>query len=220
MPTKEKVVIVGDGGQASVLIDIIEDEGRYQIIGLTSKTQSEGRSVKGYPILGDDSILPGLWEQGIRKVALGIGGYRSNMLRKKIFTELKEKGFEIINAIHPTCFISKYATLGEGVVMYPHATVLTDAHIGNNVIMALCSTVGHGTVIEDHVLLSANVNIGADVRVGTCTLVGIGAKVVSGVNIGKEVLIAAGSIVTSEIQDNKTVYGIPAKEKVKSTLEE
>lgn len=210
---KEKIILVGDAGQASVIADIIEDEGRYEIIGVTSITRAAGDTFRGYPVLGDDSVLPEYQAKGYNKLALGVGGYRSNAVRRKIYERLCAQGFEMVSAIHPTVFISKTAKIGAGLIAYPGGIVLTDAVIGENVIMALSATVGHGTVVGSHALISAGVNVGADVTFGEETLAGIGAKIVSGVKVGARALIAAGSVVTREVAEDTFVTGIPAKVK-------
>ena len=56
---------------------------------------------------------------------------------------------------------------------------------------------------NDWVLIETVINEGASI--------GSGSTILSGVNIGKNVLIGAGSVVTNDIPDGKTAYGNPAK---------
>ncbi len=208
----EKVIVIGDGGHAKVVIDIIECENKYEIIGVTSKDKTHGKFF-GYDILGNDSVLIDYFKKGIKNVAIGVGGFTDNVLRKKIFEKLDAIGFNIINAIHPSAVVSKYAKLGRGVVIFPNASINTDAILKDNVILVTNSSVDHESVIESHVLISAGVTVGANVSVGEGSLLGIGATVVSEKKIGKNTLVAAGACVVKDIGNNLRVFGIPAREK-------
>ncbi len=211
---KNKVIIVGDGGHAKVVIDIIEEENKYEIIGVTT-AETETGLFCGYDILGNDDVLLSYKKKGINNVAIGIGGFKDNVLRTKIFTKLTDMGLNIINAIHPSAIISKTVTLGKGLVVFPNVTINTDAIIGNNIIIATNSSIDHETIIESDSLISAGVTIGAYSRICKGSLCAIGSTVVSGVNIGVNVLVAAGVVVVNSIESEKKVFGIPAKEKNK-----
>lgn len=209
---KENVIIIGSSNQAKLVIDILHEMDCYNIIGLTSENHESGYHVSGYKVLGNDSILDNYPPNDV-KLVMGVGGYRNNQVRKKIFKRLTDTGYRFINAVHPFSSISKTCELGTGIVIYAGTVINTNAVIGNNCILALNSSVGHDTVIEDNVLLSAGTNIGADAKVGDSSLIAMGAKVVSGISIGKNVLMAAGSVAVTNIEDSLTVFGIPAKPK-------
>jgi FlaA1/EpsC-like NDP-sugar epimerase len=106
MESKIPVVVIGSGGHAKVVIDILELMGTYEVVGVTSKDSGLGSSFFGYPVLGTDDVLPGLMEKGINHAAIGIGGLKDNRLRKKIFEKIKSLGFEMVTAVHPSVIIS------------------------------------------------------------------------------------------------------------------
>jgi len=209
---KEKVIIIGTGGHARVVIDIIQEAGEFQIAGLIAKDKSM-ESFAGYPVTGTDDDLPAIHSSGIKHAAIGIGGYRDNQLRTRIFDNLKNIGFEIINAIHPRAITSKSITMGEGCTLFPGAIVNTDAVIGDNVIIATGATIDHETIIHNDVLISAGVTIGAYCTIGEGALCALGSKIISGINIGENAVVAAGAVVIDDVDSNNIVYGIPAKRK-------
>ena len=49
-------------------------------------------------------------------------------------------------------------------------------------------------------------------------MIGAGAKVLGPIKIGDNSKIGAGAVVLHDVQNNKTVVGIPAKEICKNTL--
>ncbi len=208
---REKIILLGSGGHAGIVLDILNETGLYDIIGLTTKSLKKGDFFKGIPILGDDSILNEYQKKGINKIAIGVGGFTNNYLRKNIFLGLKKLGFTVVSTIHPRSIISKTAEIGEGVCVFPGAIINCGVKIGNNVIIATGSSIDHGTIIHDHVLISAGVTIGAYSEIKESALIALGAKVISDIIIGEEALVAAGAVVVKNIERNKKVFGIPAK---------
>jgi len=209
----KKVIIVGSGGHAKVVIDILNEMDDIEIIGITSNSMEAGADFLNYPILGDDRILVKYANKKNYYAAMGLGGYRDNILRKKIFNGLKEQGINFLNVVHPSTTISKSAIIGEGVVVFPGVVINAEVQIGNNSIIATGSTIDHETIIGNHVLVSAGVTVGAYTKIEDEVLLALGSKVISGINIGHGSLVAAGSVVIGNVEKNKKVYGIPAKEK-------
>lgn len=209
----KKIIIVGDGGHAKVVIDIIQEMNCYEIIGVTSNNKIN--QFCGYPVLGNDNILSDYLKNGVNNIALGIGGFKDNIQRTKLYNKFTGLGFNIINAIHPKTSVSKSVSIGNGVVVFPGVALNTEVKIGNNVIIATGSTIDHETEIGSNTLVSAGVTIGANVIIGEGTLCALGSKIVSGITIGKNCLIAAGAVVVNDIDDNSVVCGIPAKKRIK-----
>jgi acetyltransferase-like isoleucine patch superfamily enzyme len=73
-----------------------------------------------------------------------------------------------------------------------------------------------GVTILSHYLIplkSQNKYIGekVDTSIGDFCVIGIGATIMSGVKIGNEVVVGAGSVVTKDVPSNCIVAGNPAK---------
>jgi sugar O-acyltransferase (sialic acid O-acetyltransferase NeuD family) len=209
----KKVIVIGSGGHAKVVIDILQEMKGVAIAGVTSNSIAKNSIFCGIPVIGEDIVIKDYVNKGNYFAAMGLGGYRDNYLRERVFHFIKNLGMSFINAIHPSAIISKTVKLGEGVVIFPGAVINTDVRIGNNTIIATGSTIDHETVVGDHVLVSAGVTIGAYSQIMEGVVLALGAKVISGVTIGANSLIASGAVVIKNIEDNKRVYGIPAKEK-------
>ena len=83
-------------------------------------------------------------------------------------------------------------------------------YIGKNTIIT------SGVTILSHKLIpikSQDKYIGrnVDTRIGDFCVIGTGAIILSGVTIGNDVVVAAGSVVTKDIPSNTIVGGNPAK---------
>lgn len=215
----KKIIIVGSGGHAKVVIDILHEMALIskdiKIIGVTSNSLSISDSFFGYPILGNDDVIKSYADDKNFFVVMGLGGYRDNKLREKVFQYVKSMDVTFMNVIHPLAIISKTVILGEGIVVFPGVILNTDVRIGDNSIIATGSTIDHETVIDSNVLISAGVTVGAYSKIGEFCLLALGSKVISGIVIERNVLVAAGAVVVSNVMENRKVFGIPAKERYK-----
>ena len=192
---KERVLIIGSGGHAKIVIDILELTKEYEIFGIVTNDDIE--SFCGYKVLGNDNVLGKLFKKGITKVAMGIGGFRNNNIRTIIFNKLKKINFDIINVIHPTAVISQSVSLGEGNVIFAGVIINSEVQIKNNCIVATGSSIDHETILNNHCLISAGVTIGAGAVLNQGVLCALGSNIISAITIGENVLVAAGATVVS-----------------------
>jgi len=206
----KNVIVVGSGGHAKVVIDILHEMKFVKIHGVTSNSLLPESQFFGYPVLGEDAVLK-QFSNSNYLIAMGLGGYRNNNSREQLFKYVKELGFNFINAIHPTAIISKTVKLGESVVIFPGAILNTDVQIGDNSIVATGTTIDHESIIGNNVLISAGVTVGAYSIIMDNALLALGSKVISGVKIGKNALVAAGAVVVKDVIDNEIVFGVPAR---------
>lgn len=89
----EKIIILGNGGHAESLVDIIEREGKYKIVGCIISDDSQKVENKMYPAIGSDKDLGQIFQSGIRNAAIGIGYMGKSDLREKLWEKLKSIGF-------------------------------------------------------------------------------------------------------------------------------
>jgi acetyltransferase-like isoleucine patch superfamily enzyme len=81
--------------------------------------------------------------------------------------------------------------------------ICDEALIGHNVVMA---TLNHGFKPQDR-----STTYPAPINIGKKVWIGANATILSGVTIGDNAIIAAGAVVTKDVQANTIVGGVPAK---------
>ena len=81
----ESIILLGGGGHAKVLIDLILHCELFQVLGILDPELVIGHTIKGIQVLGTDAMLTEVYEQGIRHAAVAVGSTESNGLRKKLF---------------------------------------------------------------------------------------------------------------------------------------
>lgn len=120
------------------------------------------------------------------------------------------------------------AVMGEKCSVGEHVFVESGAKLGNNVTIKNCVQVWEGIIAEDGVFLGPNAVLTNDLyprsfpkrpknewlkstllREG-CTI-GANATVICGNTVGRYAFVAAGAVVTNDVQDFCLVVGVPAR---------
>ncbi len=57
---KENIILIGGGGHCKACIDVIEQEGNYQIAGIVDLPEMLHQKVLGYEIIATDKDFPDL----------------------------------------------------------------------------------------------------------------------------------------------------------------
>lgn len=199
---QRRVVIVGAGGHAKVVADIIlkcEDI----IVGFLDGVNPSGDFL-GYPKLGTDADYKKYLDCYFI-VAIGNANVREHMV--KSMDDVKW-----YTAIHPNAVVSSLDTVvGEGTVIMANAVVNAGTHIGKHCILNTGCVVDHDNNISDFVHISVGSKIAGTVSIGEKTWIGIGASVNNGVKICSNCMIGAGSVVVRDIKQSGTYVGVPSK---------
>ena len=204
------LILIGAGGHAKVLADVLRLTGREIKEILTLEKTLWGKVIWGIPVTGDDDRIDSYKPHEI-EVVNGIGSTGNPSTRKKVFTGMKKKGFSFAPVIHPSAVVSDSSSLGAGVQVMAGAIVQPGCQIGDNVIINTGAIIDHDCRLGDHVHLAPGVTLSGGVRVGAGTHIGTGASVIQGITIGESVFVAAGSVVVHDIGDGVRVRGVPAR---------
>ena len=207
-----KIVGVGAGGHAKVVLDIFRAMGGFEVVGLTdAATDSRGRCVFGVPVLGGDEMLPTLRSQGVVGAFVGVGGVGDNAPRARLYQHLVDLEFSLPNALHPRAVVAADVVLEDGGVIMAGVVVNPGTRLGHNVILNTGAVVDHDCLIGDHAHLAPGAILSGGVSVGTLAHIGVGAQVIQGVTIGARAVVGAGAAVVRDVPPGAVVAGVPAR---------
>jgi UDP-perosamine 4-acetyltransferase len=208
----DNIVIIGGGGNAKVLINIIRRLNKFEILGYTD-VLDKGQ-ILGIKYLGKDSVL-----ESIIKVnrncyaALGIGQINISDNRKIITDKVLKLGYDFPIIISENAIVNEDVSIQKGTVVFDGSVINSGTRIGKFCIINTNSTVEHDCIINDFIHIAPGVTIGGGVEIGEGSFIGLGAGIIPYKKITKNCIIGAGSVVTKDCKIEGTYIGIPAKMK-------
>lgn len=192
----KKILLVGGGGHCLSCIDVIEQDGTFDIAGIIDEGKDTDE-ILGYPILGGDAEL-----QRLRKyysyALITIGQIRSPVSRMQVNEKLLSLDYKLPIIISPRAYVSKHAIIDSGTIVMPGALINAGASIGKNCIINCKSLVEHEAIIGDHCHISTGAVINGGVVVGSGTFIGSNATIKEMVKISVNQFIRAGKLCTGD----------------------
>lgn len=214
----EKVYIIGASGFAAEVTEYLKEDRGYQILGYFDLQDDDYKKYKfeapflhserDFNFKSNDSVMISIADPKIKN---------------KLYTELKLKNVNFPTFISNHAYISANCSIGEGSIICPFVTVTSNAKIGSNFHANIYSYVSHDCIIGNNVTFAPSVKCNGNVIIEDNVYIGTGAIIFQGTPekpliIGKNSIVAAGSVVTKSVPDNMTVFGSPAIEFTKENL--
>ena len=204
----KKIVIIGAGGHAKVIADIIKKSGD-SIYGFLDDNISIGTIVlkrENIKVIGkiEDSKKINSTNNDI-KFIIGIG---NNEIRKKI---VNSWDLDYYTAIHPSSQIGIDVVIEEGTVVMANACINSSTRVGKHCIINTGAIVEHDNVLENYVHVSPNATLCGTVEVGLLSHIGAGAVVRNNIQICNNCIIGCGGTVVKNIREPGVYIGNPVK---------
>jgi sugar O-acyltransferase (sialic acid O-acetyltransferase NeuD family) len=205
----KKVVLIGAGGHARVLLDILLDRGEVEVLGLLDHDSTRwGQNMLGCPILGGDGEL-GIY--GATNFVVAVGSLGDTGLRRRLWQRGMDAGLEPLAVIAPSATVSQWAQIGAGAQIMPGAIVNAGAQLGEGVILNSGALVEHDCVIGDFCHVASGATLAGAVVLESDVHIGAGAVVRQGIRIGIGALVGAAAGVVKDVPAGAKVAGVPAK---------
>jgi len=207
-----RVVIIGAGGFAREVLDVIDAANgvrpSMEPVGwIVDRQYAEpGAVINDLPVLGGFEWLAE--HAGEVHAVCGVGAPE---LRRKLVARARDAGVPFCSVIHPNAVLTRWITLGDGVVITAGCILTNNIRIGDHVHINLDCTIGHDVVIEPFVTLSPGVHVSGNVHLEEGSAVGTGTNIIEKKRIGAWSVVGAGSTVVSDVPANSTVVGVPGK---------
>lgn len=189
---KEKIILIGGGGHCHSIIDVIEQENKYEIIGIADIKKNMGKKVLNYEVIGCDDDLETIFKT-CKNAIITMGQIESNKIRVSLYNKLKQIGFNLPVIISPIAYVSKHSIIEEGTVIMHHALVNANVKIGKNCIINTKALIEHDCVVEDncHISTASVLNGGVIVKENSF----FGSNATSKQSIEIDGFIKAGSLI-------------------------
>lgn len=214
----KRILIVGASGFSSEVTEYILNDGKFKIDGYFDISEDNYKKYNFQaPFLGCEDNYN---FYGGERIVITISNYN---LRAKIYNKLEEKGIIFPNIVHSSCFLSGNSFIKSGAILCPFVTITSNVQVGVNFHANIYSYVAHDCIIGNNVTFAPSVKCNGNVIIEDNVYIGTGAIIHQGkpnkpLRIGRGAVIAAGSVVTKNVEDGKTVFGNPAIEFTKENI--
>lgn len=196
---------MGGGGHCKSCIDVIDQEGKYQIAGIIDTPEKLNQKILGYKIIATDADLPDLSSE-YDFFLITFGQIKSPDRRIALFQKLKSLGAKLPNIISPFAYVSSNAKVGEGTIVMHQAMINAGAQVGKNCIINTRALIEHDARIGDHCHISTAAVINGGVNVGTGTFFGSSAASKEGVEIGQNTVVGLHAKVIKNIPEGSVFH--------------
>lgn len=204
------IILIGGGGHCRAVIDVIEEQGTYKIAGIVDVSSKIGSSVLGYKVIATDEELP-LLAKEYKEFCLTIGHTTIGNLRKELYLILMGLNANLPVIKSPHAYVAKTALIKAGSVIMHHSVVNSNAHLG------VCTIANTGCIIEHDVEIGNHCHIGpGSILNGGCMVeddcfVGSNSVFLPGITMKKNSIVAAGSVIRGQVEENSMYAGNPGK---------
>ena len=199
----KRVILIGGGGHAKVLMSTLMEVG-IGIGGIyDDDPQKHGKDLLGSRIIGPISMIDSSFRGD---AVLGVG---DNITRRTLADRLNHLRW--VTVVHPRAFVHRSVTLGEGTVIFAGAVVQPDVVVGRHCIVNTNAAIDHDCILGDYVHLAPGTCLAGNVSVGEGAVLGAGGVGIIGITIGRWSVLGAGAVATTNIPDNVTAVGVPAR---------
>lgn len=204
------IIIIGASGHGNVILDCLEKEGKYKVIGFIDSFKKKGLSHNGYPVLGTEYDLP--YIISAYNIEGGIIAIGDNWQRKLMGDRIRaiSPDFNYITTVHPTAVVGRRTRIGSGSVLLAGAVVNSGSIIGKFCFLNTNSSLGHDGIIGDYSSLAPRVATGGNLILGCFSALCLGANIIENVEIGNHTVVGAGALVLNHIPSMVVAFGTPA----------
>jgi sugar O-acyltransferase (sialic acid O-acetyltransferase NeuD family) len=200
---KNKVVILGDGGHAISVADVLFSRNEFELMGVFGLDEKnslfwETQGVHWY----HESKLPSV--RDLANLALiGIGQIFDPQPRVRAFNSAVDAGFKLLTLVSPYAYVSKNAMLGQGTVVMHGSIINAFARVGENSIINSRALLEHGATVGDHSHISTGAILNGESSVGDESFIGSGAILKQGVSIGNKCVVSMGSRIKTNLPEGQ-----------------
>jgi sugar O-acyltransferase (sialic acid O-acetyltransferase NeuD family) len=190
-------ILIGAGGHAKVVHEAM-------IAGGVPASEVQLRADRAQRFLGHNVACPEYPDGLTTPAHIAIG---HNGVRARLGAQVLAQGGRLLSVIHPDAHVSAHADIGAGAFIACRALIAASATLGQGTILNHGAIVDHDCQIGDYTHIAPAAVLGGGVRVGARVLVGANATLLPGLDIGDDVVIGAGSVVTKPIAPHSIWIG-------------
>ncbi|MFJ4207681.1 acetyltransferase [Paenarthrobacter sp. NPDC089675] len=204
-----ELLLIAASGLAREVLAMVRSSGPFDVIGILDDDEDKlGRVVDGAHVLGPirDALK---FPHAMLLVCIGSGTGRDSVVMRLRALGLSEDRYA--TAIDPSVHVPEGCRIGHGSIILAHVTMTASVTLGSHVVAMPGVTFTHDDVVSDFATFAAGVSLGGNVHIGRGAYLGMNASVRERRTVGAGATIGMGAAVLSDVPDDETWAGVPAK---------
>ncbi len=158
----KNIVIIGASDYGSAILQCIQNEGKYHVVGFIDSYKRKSRKWDGFDILGTIHDLPYLTDK--HQLFGGIIAIDANKERKKVAEKVVKlvSNFKFVVTIDPSVALGDDLYIGKGSVILKGARIESHSWVGDFCVVNTDATLGANGIMDDFSSLAMGVSTGGD----------------------------------------------------------
>jgi len=205
------MIIIGAKGFAKELLEVCHQLGRTEnLVFFDNVSPDLPELLFGqFPIIRSEDEVKAHFNTHSNDFALGLGNPK---LREQMCLLFESWGGKPNSLISPKATLGNFNnTIEEGVCIMTGTVLTNDIWVEKGVLINLNCTLGHDVNVGAFSEICPGVHLSGHVKIGKNCFLGTGAVILPGITLGSGTVVAAGSVVTSNVPPNCLVAGVPAQ---------
>ncbi|OLQ86150.1 shikimate dehydrogenase [Vibrio panuliri] len=204
------IVLIGGGGHASVLADILMCQGK-KIVAVIAPDEISERSIFAQLLRGgavhyrQDSDIKQFAPTSVYLVN-GLGMMPKSKIRKNLTKQFLSQGYEFAQVICDSAKISSFSRLDEGVQVLGGAIIHAESIIGAHSIINSGALIEHDCNVGEYNHIAPRAILCGKVVTSESVFVGAGATIIQNVNISRNAVVGAGVTITRTVLQDQVCY--------------
>lgn len=197
--------MIGGGGHASVLADILRQQGRDILAVVSPEDVSQRAVFDGISHLKSDDDVLSFSPNQVRLVN-GIGVMPKSKLKQKVNQHFLSLGYQFETVIATSASVSPFARIGAGCQILHSAIIQAGAILGDHSVVNSTALIEHDTSVGDYCHIAPHATLCGQISVGDSAYVGAGATVIQGITLAAGCIVGAGSTVLLDVPPNTITF--------------
>ena len=208
MTKTAKLIILGASAIAEVAYEYFTHDSPFDVVSfVVDREYMTSDHLLGLPVTPLDEVDERYPASGHRFFVATNYAAR-NALRKRMYGEMKAKGYAAASYVSSRAFVWPNCQIGEHCFLLEDNTLQPFSRIGVNVVLWSGNHIGHHSTIGDHTFVSSHVVVSGCCRIGASGFLGVNATIANNVTVGDDCIVGAGALVLGDVPAGETVVGL------------
>lgn len=197
--------MLGGGGHASVLVELLLSQGREILAIVSPDDISERHIFDGVRHLkNDNDVLQ--FNPELVLLVNGIGPMPGSLLRNQLSDNFSKLGYQFESVISPNAIVSPSAILSAGVQIFHAAVIQVGVSIGENTIINTGAIIEHDCQIGKDNHIAPRATLCGQVLTEKNVYVGAAATIIQNIKIEQGSVVGAGTTITHDLAYEHIAY--------------